>query len=78
MTFQGPPDNPAGNTRWPGNEDGVTGYPNWSTVTRHANDEGAGHPEGKVWQPGECDVPLRNQPGSGTRTRRTRCAAWMN
>ncbi|MEI8374342.1 MAG: alpha-L-fucosidase [Planctomycetota bacterium] len=25
VTFQGPPDNPAGNTRWPGNEGGVTG-----------------------------------------------------
>ena len=27
VTFQGPPDNPAGNTRWPGNEEGVTAYP---------------------------------------------------
>ena len=59
VTFQGPPDNPAGNTRWPGNEQGVTGYPSWSTVAR-ANDEGAGNPAGKVWQPGECDAPLRN------------------
>ncbi|MGA2069410.1 MAG: SMP-30/gluconolactonase/LRE family protein [Thermoguttaceae bacterium] len=59
VTFQGPPDNPAGNTRWPGNEQGVTGYPSWSTVVR-ANDSGAGNPQGKVWQPGECDAPLRN------------------
>ncbi len=59
VTFQGPPDNPAGNTRWPGNEDGVTGNPSWSTVAR-ANDSGAGNPQGKIWQPGECDAPLRN------------------
>jgi alpha-L-fucosidase len=59
VTFQGPPDNPAGNTRWPGNERGVTGYPSWSTVAR-ANDSGPGDPQGKVWQPGECDAPLRN------------------
>jgi alpha-L-fucosidase len=59
VTFQGPPDNPAGNTRWPGNEKGMTGYPSWSTVSR-ANDSGAGDPRGKVWQPGECDAPLRN------------------
>ena len=24
VTFQGPADNPAGNTRWPGNENGVS------------------------------------------------------
>ena len=59
VTFQGPPDNPAGNTRWPGNEGGVTGNPSWSTVAR-ANEEGAGNAQGKVWQPGECDAPLRN------------------
>ena len=58
VTFQGPPDNPAGNTRWPGNEQGVTAYPSWSTVAQ-ANDSGAGNPRGKVWQPGECDAPLR-------------------
>jgi alpha-L-fucosidase len=59
VTFQGPPDNPAGNTRWPGNERGMTGYPSWSTVAG-ANDPGVGNPRGKVWQPGECDAPLRN------------------
>ena len=59
VTFQGPPDNPAGNTRWPGNERGMTGNPSWSTVAR-ANDSGAGDPHGKIWQPGECDAPLRN------------------
>lgn len=59
VTFQGPPDNPAGNTRWPGNEKGITAYPSWSTVAQ-ANDCGAGDPRGNVWQPGECDAPLRN------------------
>jgi alpha-L-fucosidase len=58
VAFQGPPDAPAGNTRWPGNENGITSYPNWSTVTRH-RDEGAGHPDGQVWEPAECDAPLR-------------------
>jgi alpha-L-fucosidase len=60
VTFQGPPDNPAGNTRWPGNEQGVTSNPSWSTVAQ-ANEPGGGNPSGKVWQPGECDAPLRNQ-----------------
>jgi alpha-L-fucosidase len=59
VTFQGPPDNPAGNTRWTGNERGLTGDPSWSTVAA-TNDSGAGNPRGKVWQPGECDAPLRN------------------
>jgi sugar lactone lactonase YvrE/alpha-L-fucosidase len=59
VTFQGPPDNPAGNTRWPGNERGVTGDPSWSTVAA-ANDPGVGNPQGQIWQPGECDAPLRN------------------
>jgi len=60
VTFGGPAENPAGLSRWPGNEDGVTGYPNWSTVKR-ANDEGAADANGTVWEPGECDVPLRKQ-----------------
>ena len=60
VTFQGPPDNPAGNTRWPGNEGGVTADQSWSTVAR-ANDCGQGNPLGAVWQPGECDAPLRKQ-----------------
>ena len=58
VAFQGPPDTPAGNTRWPGNEGGVTVYPNWSTV-RKSGDEGAGDPTGTIWQPPECDAPLR-------------------
>jgi alpha-L-fucosidase len=60
VTFGGPPENPAGLSRWVGNENGVTAYPNWSTV-KHDNDEGAGDPQGRVWEPGECDVPLRKQ-----------------
>jgi alpha-L-fucosidase len=50
VTFLGPPDNPAGNTRWVGSESGTCPYPWWNT----------GDPRGKVWQPGECDTPLRN------------------
>ena len=60
VTFGGPAENPAGLSRWPGNENGITSYPNWSTVL-HDNEEGAGHAEGLVWEPGECDVPLRKQ-----------------
>ncbi|MCE5269640.1 MAG: alpha-L-fucosidase, partial [Planctomycetaceae bacterium] len=59
VTFQGPPDSPAGNTRWTGNEDGEIAYPAWSTVAAW-NDPGVGDPAGKVWQPAECDAPLRN------------------
>jgi alpha-L-fucosidase len=59
VTFQGPPDNPAGNTRWVGNENGEAAYPWWNTVT-HLNQAGGGDPRGKLWQPGECDAPLRN------------------
>jgi alpha-L-fucosidase len=50
VTFLGPPDNPAGNTRWVGSESGKCPYPWWN----------AGDPNGKSWQPGECDTPLRN------------------
>jgi alpha-L-fucosidase len=59
VTFQGPAENPAGNTRWVGNEDGQIAYPSWSTVTQ-SGQAGAGDPQGRVWQPGECDAPLRN------------------
>jgi alpha-L-fucosidase len=73
VAFQGPEGLPAGLTRWVGNEDGVAGYPCWATV-RKLNEEGAGHPEGKYWQPGECDVPLRGDlwfwlPNTETRIR---------
>ena len=51
--FQGP----AATVRWVGNEDGVTSYPCWAT-TPSRDSSGSGDPEGKVWLPGECDVPL--------------------
>lgn len=58
IVFQGPA---PGGIRWIGNEDGVAPYPCWSTVKK-LNDSGAGDPEGTIWNPGECDVPL---PGHG-------------
>ena len=56
MVFQGP----AGTIRWVGNEDGVADYPCWATVSE-LNDKGAGDPDGHIWQPAECDVPLRRE-----------------
>ncbi len=58
VVFQGPA---PGGIRWIGNERGVAGYPCWNTVKK-LNDPGAGNPDGKIWNPGECDVPL---PGHG-------------
>jgi len=58
IVFQGPA---PGGIRWIGNEEGVAAYPCWSTV-RKLNDPGAGDPDGSIWNPGECDVPL---PGHG-------------
>jgi alpha-L-fucosidase len=55
--FQGP----AATVRWVGNESGVAAYPCWATVAKRS-DHGAGDPDGKIWLPGECDVPL---PGHG-------------
>jgi alpha-L-fucosidase len=55
MVFQGP----AATIRWIGNEDGVAGYPCWATVA-HLDAAGNGDPNGTIWQPGECDVPIRN------------------
>ncbi|HEX9895528.1 MAG TPA: alpha-L-fucosidase [Gemmatimonadales bacterium] len=57
--------------RWIGNEHGVAGDPNWSTVDPEAVPyPGAtgehviralqqGHPAGLVWRPGECDASIR-------------------
>jgi alpha-L-fucosidase len=59
VAFQGPVGTPAGNTRWCGNESGLTAYPTWSTV-RAVGEEGPGHADGAIWQPPECDAPLRN------------------
>ncbi len=54
--FQGP----NATTRWIGNERGVASYPCWSTVNKR-NESGSGSATGKIWQPGECDVPLRKR-----------------
>ncbi|MBN1670128.1 MAG: alpha-L-fucosidase [Kiritimatiellae bacterium] len=65
IVFQGPPGTP--NTiRWVGNERGVAPYPCWSTTNRGTAEAGtqekvfAGMPDGRLWMPGECDVPIRN------------------
>jgi len=55
MVFQGP----AATIRWIGNERGVAEYPCWATVT-HLDAAGSGDLDGTIWQPGECDVPIRN------------------
>ena len=60
MVFQ----SPASTIRWIGNEDGVAGYPCWATVPGvHEIESGAasrqhGDPNGSLWLPGECDVPM--------------------
>ena len=65
VRFHGP--ETAGNLiRWIGNECGVAAYPCWSTaptITFAGNDHGLifhGTPDGRLWAPGECDVPLYN------------------
>lgn len=54
IVFQSPA---PGGIRWIGNEKGVAKYPCWNTVKK-LNDSGAGDPDGAIWNPGECDVPL--------------------
>lgn len=54
VVFQSPA---PGGIRWIGNENGVAKYPCWNTVKK-LNDSGAGDPDGAIWNPGECDVPL--------------------
>jgi alpha-L-fucosidase len=54
VVFQSPG---PGGVRWIGNEKGTAAYPCWNTVSR-LNDSGAGDPDGAIWNPGECDVPL--------------------
>lgn len=64
--FQGP----VATIRWVGNEDGVADYPCWATypsLSQAAGDDAAerrllaqGDPNGTLWLPGECDVPVRN------------------
>lgn len=65
ISFQGPPGTP-NMIRWVGNERGVAPYPCWSTIDSGAGEAGTversfdGDPEGTLWIPGECDVPIRN------------------
>ena len=61
IVFQGP----LANIRWVGNEAGKAGYPCWSTVKNLeslSNNQMAVHgdPDGELWLPAECDVPVRN------------------
>ena len=66
---------PAASIRWVGNEDGVAPYPCWSTVA-DLDKAGGGDPDGKLWCPGECDVPIRKtqwfwKPGEENRVKDT-------
>ncbi len=64
IVFQGPVGTP-NLIRWVGNERGVAPYPCWSTANASTSDSGTiektigGDPDGKLWIPGECDVPIR-------------------
>jgi alpha-L-fucosidase len=53
--------------RWVGNEEGLAAYPCWATADSTTQADGTvvmkglhGNPNGKVWCPGEADVPLRS------------------
>lgn len=67
VLFQGP-NHMKNLVRWVGNERAVAPYPCWSTAGKVTQSDGVkevdagfpGHPDGKKWMPGECDVPLRN------------------
>jgi alpha-L-fucosidase len=58
--FQGP----AATVRWVGNERGVANYPCWATIKKSSLEDReklpTGDPDGELWLPGECDVPVRN------------------
>jgi alpha-L-fucosidase len=61
IVFQGP----VASIRWIGNERGQADYPCWATVPslEALSDRQIllqGDPDGKLWLPGECDVPIRN------------------
>ena len=63
ILFQGPEN--AGNIiRWIGNERGVAPYPCWGAARAGTQSGGDreeinhGNPDGRIWAPGECDVPL--------------------
>ena len=65
IVFQGPAGTP-NLIRWVGNERGVAPYPCWSTANAGTSEGGTvektigGNPDGTLWVPGECDVPVRN------------------
>jgi len=65
IVFQGPAGTP-NLIRWVGNERGVAPYPCWSTANAGTSEGGTvekvvgGSPDGTLWVPGECDVPVRN------------------
>lgn len=65
IAFQGPP-GMSNCIRWGGNEFGVAPYPCWSTTDFRMYEHGTdrkrlcGNPDGRLWLPGECDVPIRN------------------
>lgn len=65
VVFQGPIGTP-NLIRWLGNERGVAPYPCWSTSNVGTSEGGTiekvfgGDPDGHLWVPGECDVPIRN------------------
>ena len=66
ILFQGPAQS-KNNIRWIGNERGIAPYPCWATGHDITQSDGvneargvkySGTPEGRMWMPGECDVPL--------------------
>ena len=69
ILFQGPEHN-KNLIRWVGNEDAQAPYPNWSTSDTTTSATGTveilglnGKPGGKIWCPGEADVPNIKQKG---------------
>ena len=67
ICFQGPADI-APVLRWVGNEFGMAPYPCWSSVAEGTSSDGVvesdnmnGDPEGRLWAPGEADMPLRDK-----------------
>lgn len=65
IVFQGAP-GMVNNIRWVGNEKGRAPDPCWSTIDQISQEGGdrerilAGAPDGRIWAPAECDVPIRN------------------
>ena len=65
VVFQGMP-GMRNNIRWVGNERGRAPDPCWATIDAVSQEGGdrelrlAGAPDGRIWAPAECDVPVRN------------------